>query len=68
MNGCCVDRKYGKGCTEQTCMDLPKGTTCGSCVHFSRCSRLISAKAERTTCDWFPRRYLPVVTTEGVPA
>lgn len=35
--GCCVDKQYGKGCTDDTCMKLPEGKTCGSCRLFPRC-------------------------------
>jgi hypothetical protein len=38
MNGCCVD----KVCSEQTCMKLPYGKTCGDCGHFGRCQWLMS--------------------------
>ena len=55
--GCCVDKAYGKGCTDETCMYLPEGTTCGDCAHFSRCKWLISAKEDHVSCDWFPRRF-----------
>ncbi|MCK9567431.1 hypothetical protein M0R72_00610 [Candidatus Pacearchaeota archaeon] len=40
MLGCCVDKKYGKGCTEETCMQLPKGKTCGDCGHIARCKAM----------------------------
>jgi len=52
-HGCCVDR----ACTPHTCMELPEGTTCGSCVHLSRCLRLFGCKPDNTSCDWFPRRF-----------
>lgn len=35
-------------------MDLPRGKTCGDCVHFKRCAFLVGAKAEYTRCDWSP--------------
>lgn len=39
-------------------MELPQGKTCGDCYHFARtCEWLISAKPDRTVCDWFPRRF-----------
>lgn len=62
--GCCVDRQYGKGCTDATCMKLPEGKTCGSCALFPRCKAFgISTKPDRADCDFFPRKYreLPVV-------
>ena len=56
MPGCC-----GNGdCTETTCMTLPEGETCSDCVHFCRCSWLISCDATRTRCDWYPRRFRPI--------
>ncbi len=57
-SGCCVDKE----CTAKTCMDLAPGETCGTCRHFERCRKMgFTSAAERTSCDFFPRRYLPVV-------
>lgn len=40
-------------------MELPAGRTCGDCVHFKRtCEWLISCKPDRTSCDWWPVRFL----------
>lgn len=60
MNGCCVDKKYGKGCTEQTCMSLPAGKTCGDCRHVVWCEGFLGSRFARTntSCDWFPRRFV----------
>lgn len=58
MNGCCVDKKYGTGCTPNTCMDLPDGKTCADCAHLSRCLSFgFTSSPERTSCDFFPRRF-----------
>lgn len=57
MHGCCVDKKYGKGCTEETCMQLPEGKTCGDCVHIHRCKAMFGHVETDTSCDWFPRRF-----------
>ena len=56
--GCCVDRKYGKGCTPKTCMILPEGESCGTCVHLKRCVLIFGHKPEDTYCDWFPRKFI----------
>lgn len=41
-------------------MDLPAGTTCHNCIHFRRCSWLISATVDRKSCDWWPPRFVRV--------
>ncbi len=51
-HGCCTD----KACTPASCMELPVGTTCGDCVHVGYCKGLGVTDADRTSCDWFPRR------------
>jgi hypothetical protein len=38
-------------------MTLPSGVTCEGCVYFAHCKRMYSVTAERTVCDFFPRRY-----------
>jgi hypothetical protein len=58
MHGCCVDKKYGNGCTEETCMQLPAGKTCGDCVHIKRCKAIFGHVESDTSCDWFPRRFV----------
>jgi len=56
--GCCVDRKYGKGCTDDTCMRLPLGKTCGDCVHIGRCEAIgYTRSAEELACSLFPRHF-----------
>jgi hypothetical protein len=37
---------------------LPEGKTCGSCLHWNRCSALIGClTGDETTCDFAPIRY-----------
>ncbi len=67
QNGCCTDKKYGgsHACKEETCMDLPVGETCGSCVHLKRCLALgYTQDAARTSCDFFPRRFQSAASLE----
>lgn len=54
-NGCCDD----KACNAGTCMTLPDGKTCGDCARFRFCASYCGAKATWTSCDWFPRRFVP---------
>ncbi len=61
--GCCVDRRYGDGCTAATCMRLADGKTCGDCTHQQHCAALYGKQPSDTTCDFFPRRFRLV---EGV--
>ena len=60
MLGCCVDRKYGtpRGCTDETCMRLPDGQTCGVCARFRYCESWLGLTGNETACDWHPRRFL----------
>jgi hypothetical protein len=65
MNGCCADRisaaragRFNNGCTEATCMSLPDGATCGDCKHVRHCVAMYAVTPERTTCDFFPRRFI----------
>jgi hypothetical protein len=37
--------------------DLPKGSTCGDCVHIQRCRWLIAANDKDERCDWEPSRF-----------
>jgi hypothetical protein len=64
IHGCCVDKKYGCGCVEATCMNLPAGQTCGTCRHEKRCVGMFGAKRENDYCQFFPRRFLAVVTED----
>jgi hypothetical protein len=59
MNGCCVDKKSGspRGCTPETCMDLPDGKTCADCRHVKHCVAMYDVKPENTWCDFHPRRF-----------
>ena len=52
-HGCCRDG----ACTEETCMELPEGKTCGDCRYQPWCKALFSCPPERTSCDYFPRRF-----------
>lgn len=52
-NGCCVDG----ACDPSTCMDLPAGEACGTCVHAWRCTIVFGAELSATSCGWFPRRF-----------
>lgn len=66
MHGCCVDKKYGKGCTPATCMELPIGKTCGDCVQVERCEAFLGDRFKRsnTACDWFPRAFRERASTK----
>jgi hypothetical protein len=83
-NGCCADRKsrdyclsvgrdvrhYNDICTETTCMELPTGETCGSCVHVRRCTTMFGADPSDTSCGFYPRRFRksPAVEANNGPA
>jgi hypothetical protein len=56
-NGCCVDGV----CKESTCMTLPSGKTCGDCQHVAHCVAMYRIKPDNTSCDFYPRRFLPVL-------
>lgn len=58
LHGCCAD----KACTDQTCMQLPKGSTCGGCLHFRHCATFYAHEASDCYCDFFPRRFKAVAT------
>lgn len=51
--GCCVDKE----CNGSTCMKLRENETCGTCSNHARCQMLFDCAAERSYCDFFPRRY-----------
>lgn len=53
-HGCCTD----KVCTPETCMELPEGKMCEDCARFSWCAKMGCATPRRTSCDWFPRRFV----------
>jgi len=71
--GCCVDRRVAeqkpdrpelpRGCTDDTCMRLPEGKTCGDCVHVVRCVSLFGATPTDRSCDFFPRRFQDTEST-----
>jgi hypothetical protein len=56
-HGCCMDRRYGKGCADDTCMSLPTGKVCADCVHVKTCVAVFGHNAEWIHCQWFPRRF-----------
>ena len=40
-------------------LELPPNTTCSDCRHFKRtCEWLISCQPDRTSCDWYPVRFI----------
>lgn len=45
-----------KNCKHQ-CLGLPKGKTCGDCVHFKRCNAIFSSYETRAWCGWAPIRF-----------
>jgi len=70
-SGCCTDRRSRdkaaaegkstdgyKACNASTCMQLPEGESCSTCVHETRCKTMFGVKPENTWCDFFPRRFL----------
>lgn len=65
MHGCCVDKAYGKGCTPETCMQLPEGKTCGDCVHIARCKAIFGHVETDTYCDFFPRWFRERVAVDA---
>lgn len=52
-HGCCAD----KACSDKTCMELPKGKTCGDCKNFRHCAAFYAHTITDTYCDFFPRRF-----------
>ena len=46
-----------RNCKRQ-CMLLPKGKTCGDCVHKVRCVTMFGAKPENTSCGFEPIRFI----------
>jgi hypothetical protein len=38
-------------------MSLPKGETCGACIHFAMCQGFCGHIAEDEVCDWSPSRF-----------
>lgn len=41
-------------------MKLPQGTTCDGCAHAKRCFGFGFSKPGRTSCDFWPSRFLAV--------
>lgn len=48
-------------------MRLPKGTSCGDCVHIRRCSAIYGHTASDTYCDWSPSRFAPAAKPAPEP-
>lgn len=53
-------------------MKLPKGETCGSCLHLRRCLGLgFTSSTQNTSCDFYPVRFVkraePAATTPREP-
>ncbi len=45
---------------EEREMRLPEGKTCGDCVHFERCNKLVGSCVSWTSCDFHPSRFQEV--------
>lgn len=43
---------------EHDAMKLPEGKTCFNCHHYAKCSAMFGAFKERTSCDFYPRRFI----------
>lgn len=41
-------------------MNLPDGSSCADCRHFTRCAALFGHIAEDEVCDWSPSRFSPM--------
>lgn len=52
-SGCCADST----CNDETCMVLPDGESCATCVFTVQCCTMFGHKPEDTVCDFFPRRF-----------
>lgn len=60
--GCCADGS----CTAETCMNLPAGSTCASCLHVRRCSLFgYTEGPDSVWCDFYPRRYRAAEVSHG---
>ena len=46
-------------------MNLPKGVTCGDCVHIRRCKGMFGHTETDTYCDWSPSRFYPAAPKGG---
>jgi hypothetical protein len=47
-------------------MQLPDGKTCGDCVHYRKCLRLVYTVASHNKeCDWSPSRFKDKEGGEG---
>lgn len=45
-------------------MILPKGVTCGDCVHIRRCKGMFGHTETDTYCDWSPSRFRAQLTPQ----
>ena len=64
--GCCVDGC----CSDETCMRLPEGRTCGDCANLARCGALFGCGPARRSCDFYPRLFraaAPAPVAEALP-
>lgn len=71
-HGCCVDRRYRerhpeagtvRGCTPETCMQLPAAQTCQRCAFYKGCEAFGRVRSEhQRSCDYFPRRFIEIVS------
>lgn len=48
--------------TDPDKMNLPRGMTCGNCVHIDRCKAMFGHVETDTRCDWSPSRFRPAPT------
>ena len=46
-------------------MRLPKGITCGDCVHIRRCKGIFGHVETDTYCDWSPSRFIAKAKPAG---
>lgn len=49
-------------------MTLPKGVTCGDCVHIRRCKGMFGHTETDTYCDWSPSRFRAPSAPQRPPA
>lgn len=45
-------------------MQLPAGKTCNDCRHSARCFGLGYSTPNRTSCDFYPNRFMPTERVE----
>ena len=57
--------------TDPDKMRLPRGVSCGDCVHIRRCKAMFGHVETDTDCDWSPSRFRAQSTaqpTDGAAA